>query len=84
MENVKVEESFGMNDNYKLSPTSKATAKSLQLFPLRFVIDNGIIRDIKPVLRERQKDILNIKRGILSSFQVKWSKRKKVIEVNVP
>ena len=37
--------------------------------------------EVRPVLRERQKDILNIKRGILSAFQVKWSKMRTVTEV---
>lgn len=56
-------------------------AKTLQRFPLRFMIDNGIVTKVRPVIRERRKDVLNIKRGILSAFQVKWSKKRTVTEV---
>ena len=83
LKNVKVEESFGALDNYRLTATSATTAKSLQQYPLRFVIDNGMIKDLQPVLTERQKDILNIKRGILSAFQVKWSKKSTSTEVHI-
>ena len=77
---MKVEESF--KDAFEKSPRSVDLAKSLEQFPIRFLIDNGLIKDVRPVLRERQKDILNIKRGILSAFQMKWSKKKIVKQVS--
>ena len=81
MRNVKLEESFGSKSQFTLSPGSISASQALESFPVRFVIDHGIITDVQPVLKERERNLLNIKRGILSSFQVKWSKRKSVREV---
>lgn len=43
--------------------------KELTKQPLVFTYDNGAVRDICPVEQE-QNDALNIKRGILSTFQL--------------
>jgi len=80
---VKVEESFGARDVYRLTPSSVASASALKEHPLRFEMDHGIITDVRPVLRERRKDVLNIKRGILSAFQLKWSRERIVTETDV-
>ena len=64
-----------------MSAKSAVAAEALQEFPLQFTINNGIITEIRPALKERQKEILNIKRGILSSLQVRWSKKRTVYEV---
>eukprot|EP00795_Rhopilema_esculentum_P006498 gene6498-11955_t len=83
MKNVKLEESFGSKSQFTLSAGSISASQALERFPVRFVVDHGIITDVQPVLKERERNLLNIKRGILSSFQVKWSKRKSVREVDV-
>ena len=82
LKGVKLEESFGDQSEYVISPGSSSTAESLQEFPLQFEMDYGLVTKIKPALKERQKDILNIKRGILSSLQIDWSKNRGRTEVN--
>ncbi len=81
MKDAKLEESIGNKNGFILSQRSSEAAKALQKYPLQFVMEYGLITQIRPSLKERQKDILNIKRGILSSLQIKWSKTREKPEV---
>ncbi len=78
---MKLEESFADGQGFTSSPKTAEAAKALEQYPLQFIMEYGLVTELRPALKERQKDILNIKRGILSSLQVNWGKSKESYEV---